>query len=87
MFELEMLEPRILLSADALVAVAHLGDGSHSRHSSQATGFAVAHEEISAAQTAVHQTSAYNPADQVANIFEGISGEAISPVASSSVEI
>src|SRR5208283_1914368 len=70
-FELELLEPRVLLSADAL-AVAALA-GAHNSHQQ----FGLAHEELLAGQGTLQQTLACNPAGQVANIFDGICGQAI----------
>ena len=64
----------MLLSADAFLAAASMAGGAHAQHG-QISGILAAHEESFVAQAI--QPSAYNPADQVGDIFEGLTGEAI----------
>jgi hypothetical protein len=76
-FELEALEPRVLLSADSLLVSASLAGGAHTHDSVRHPSFS-AHEETLKGPGAAEAATGYNPADQLGSMFEGISGEAIS---------
>jgi hypothetical protein len=69
-FDLEALEPRVLLSADVLLASAVLTNAAH-KHAD------VAHQDSFAGQGTFQDAVAYSPANEAAGIFDGVSGEAI----------
>lgn len=68
-----MLEPRVLLSADILLASASLAGAVH--QDSKQTVSAIEH--LTSAPGALQETLAYNPADKINGIFDGLSGEAL----------
>jgi hypothetical protein len=72
-FELEALEPRVLLSADALLAGAALASSVHNPlHHPVA-------QEHSAAGLGALQEASYHPESQMGGMFEGMAVEAITP--------
>jgi hypothetical protein len=72
-FDLEALEPRVLLSADALAASSVLAGAT--QHHLRDT-FAPIHEHSAAGLGTVHDAS-YNPSGQAENMFEEVTGEAV----------
>ena len=80
-FELENLEPRILLSGDPLVgALAAIAPGDPD---ADKTGLSSLEEVLTADQTKLEASAAspesYNPEDSIDDIFAGIEGEDLSP--------
>ena len=79
-FELEQLESRVLLSADILAASASLAGAVHA--ASEHKLFA-AHETLTSSTLPTADHAAYNPADKVGGLFEGMTGEALTSTATS----
>ncbi len=73
-----MLEPRVLLSADILLASASIAGAVH--NDSKQPVCAIEHP--TSAPGALQETLAYNPADKINGIFDGISGEALHSIKS-----
>ena len=68
-FELEALEPRVMLSADGLAGLA--GGSTHSDSASGFDGLMTEEVSINSQTPALSEGFSYDPADQLAAIFEG----------------
>lgn len=76
-FELEQLESRVLLSADILAASASLATAAHA--ASEHKIFATEQHSVSSLSATATEQMHYNPSDKVGGIFEGMTGEALTP--------